>query len=347
MRITKLFAASAVAVLLTACGASSDSSPKYSSVVSFGDSLSDVGTYKVGTVEALKGGKYTVNSPTNKIWIEEIASRLGATPCAAQTGLEGDPNQGFSFPATDHPGCTAYGEGGARVTNPVGPGNKLLGGGNAVLGQLTVPVIKQMQKHLVAIGGTYRGDEIVFVFAGGNDVFMNLGAVGAGAATPQQAVTAMGVAGAELAGYVKSQVLAKGAQYIAVVNLPDVSKTPFAYSLDVNTQGLINVMSTTFNAQLKAGLTGTPVAYVDAYTTSVDQAANPSKYGFSNTTGTACNLAPAANPLSSSLVCSAANLNAGDVSKYQFADSVHPTPYAHNLIADAVGVELAKKGWIK
>lgn len=347
MRIFKILTVSALTVLLAACGAGSSTVPQFSSLVSFGDSLSDAGTYKVGTVAALGGGKYTVNGPEGKNWIDLMAARLGLpAPCAAETGLDGLASQGFSVPATKKAGCTAYAQGGARVTNPVGPGNKLLGGGNAVLGQLTVPVITQMNNHLAAAGGAYKGNEMVFVLAGGNDVFINLGAVGAGAATPTQAVTEMGKAGAELAGYIKAFVLGKGAQYVAVVNLPDVSKTPFAYSLDLNTQGLINVMSSTFNTQLKNGLAGTNVVYVDAYTIGRDQAALPANYGIANGSAPACNLDPAVNPLSSSLVCSSANVIAGDISKYQFADGVHPTPFGYRLIANAAIAEMAIKGWI-
>jgi outer membrane lipase/esterase len=347
MRITKFIAVAALSTLLAACGSGGDSAPKFGSLVSFGDSLSDAGTYNVGTVTALGGGKYTVNGAGNTIWIDQVAARLGLpAPCAAMTGLDGLAAQGFSVPPTSHAGCTAYGQGGARVTNPVGPGNKLLGGGNAVLGQLTVPVIKQMNNHLAAAGGAYKGNEAVFILAGGNDVFMNLGAVGAGAATPTQAVTEMGKAGAELAGYIKAFVLGKGAQYVTVVNLPDVSKTPFAYSLDAATQGLINVMSSTFNTQLKNGLAGTAVVYVDAYTIGRDQAANPASYGIANNTLPACKLDAASNALGSSLVCNAANVNAG-TEKWQFADGVHPTPFGYSLISNSVISELAKKGWVK
>lgn len=349
MRTIKFLTASALIVSLAACGSGSSTDPKFGSLVSFGDSLSDVGTYAVGTVKTpLNGGKYTVNGSDGKNWIDLMASRLNLpAPCAAETGLDGLAAQGFSVPATKVAGCTAYGQGGARVTNPVGPGNKLLGGSNAVLGQLTVPVITQMNNHLAAAGGAYKGNEAVFILAGGNDVFINLGAVGAGAATPTQAVTEMGKAGAELAGYIKAFVLGKGAQYVTVVNLPDVSKTPFAYSLDVDTQGLISLMSSTFNTQLKNGLAGTNVVYVDAYTQGRDQAANPGSYGITNGTLPACNLDPAVNPLSSSLVCNGANVIAGDISKYQFADGVHPTPFGYRLIADAATTEIAKKGWIR
>ncbi|MBC7501826.1 MAG: SGNH/GDSL hydrolase family protein [Herminiimonas sp.] len=351
MRQIKFAVAIAAAAILAACGGSGagDQSVKvkYSSVVSFGDSLSDLGTYSVGTVKALGGGKYSVNGPTSKNWIELLAAQLGqAAPCSAQTGLDGLASQGFSVPVTNVAGCTAYGQGGARVTNPVGPGNKLLGGANTILGQLTVPVVTQIQTHLTRNGGAFKGDEIVFVLAGGNDVFINLATVGAGG-SPTAAVTAMGTAGAELAAYVKTLIVAKGAKYVTVVNLPDVSQTPFGLSTPVATQGLINTMVTTFNTQLQQGLNGTDnVLYVDAYTVSRDQFANPAQFGISNITLPACDLAPAKNALGSSLVCNATNLIPGVTDKYQYADSVHPTPYGYQLLAQLVAKELAKRGWL-
>ena len=66
----KLFLAAAVtltAVVLAGCGGGSSAGnqkPKiqFSSQVSFGDSLSDVGSYAVGEILALGGGRYTVNA---------------------------------------------------------------------------------------------------------------------------------------------------------------------------------------------------------------------------------------------------------------------------------------------
>jgi len=339
------FAALLSAAILVGCGGG-DNPPQFNSVVSFGDSLSDIGTYSVGTVKALGGGKYTVNDPTAKNWIELMATKLNvAAPCPAQTGLDGDPAQGFSVPVTNFPNCTAYAQGGARVTNPVGPGNKALGGSNAVLGQLTVPVATQIQNHLTRKGGSFAGNEVVFVLAGGNDVFINLATVGAGG-SPTAAVTAMGTAGAELGGYVKNLIVGKGAKYVVVINLPDVSKTPFALAQSAETQGLINTMVTTFNGQLQQGLSGTDVLLVDAYTVGRDQFANPSKYGLTNVTTPACDLTPAKNPLGSSLVCTKNNLIAGAAETFQYADTVHPTPYGNKLLSDLVTAEMIKRGWM-
>lgn len=352
MRQFKFAAALLAAAFLASCGG--NSKPQITSLVSFGDSLSDVGTYAVGTVAQLGGGKYTINGPDGKNWIELMAPKFGlSAPCAAQTGLDGDPTQGFSVAVTNFTNCTAYGQGGARVTNPVGPGNKLLGGSNAVLGQLTVPVVTQIQTHLARKGGSFSGSEIVFVLAGGNDVFIQLATLNATIAAggdpnaaSTAAVTAMGTAGAELAGYIKTQVVGKGAKYVTVMNLPDVSKTPFALAESAQTQALINTMVTTFNAQLQQGLSGLDVLYVDAYTASRDESANPTKYGFTNVTSPACDLSPQKNPLGSSLVCTRNNLVAGSVDNYEFADGVHPTPFGYRVFADLVTTELVKKGWL-
>ena len=204
MRTINLLLALLTAALMTACGGShsdshSDDQPQrnhYSAQVTFGDSLSDVGTYAVGAVAAARGGKYTINGDntainptlTGKNWTEVIAAQLGLpAPCAAQTGLDGDASLGFSVPVTDHPGCFGYAQGGARVSNPVGPRNKLTG---SPLGQLTVPVATQIANHLARSGGKFKGDELVFVSGGGNDALSLLDQLAAEAAAAGQAAGA-------------------------------------------------------------------------------------------------------------------------------------------------------------
>jgi len=345
------FGAAVFSVLLAACGGDDDKLPAYTQVVSFGDSLSDVGTYKTATVASLGGGKYTVNGSGGTIWVERVAADRGlAAPCAAQVGLlSTGPLAAFAQAPATVAGCTGYGQGGSRVTNPVGPGNAALlalGDTGGYLGQLTVPVTTQMDRFLAANGGRFNGRELVLVLAGGNDVFINLASIGTnpGQITPQQAVTNMGTAGAELALLVRNKLLANGAKYVVVLNLPDVSQTPFAATLDAPTQGLVSTMVTTFNGQLGAGLNGVAdVLYVDAYTRGRDQFARPSAYGLSNVAAPACNLA--ALPFASSLVCSTASVVAGDVSRYAYADGVHPTPYGHQLIGDYVLQRMSEVGW--
>ena len=191
--------AAAVLAVLAGCGGSTGADQtltnKYSAQVSFGDSLSDVGTYAVGPVAALGGGKFNINGNntainpalTGKNWTELMAVQFGlAPPCAAQTGLDGGPG-GFNVAVVNHAGCFGYAQGGARVTNPVGPGNKATG---VARGDLTVPVVTQIQNHLRFVGGKFNGDEIVFVMAGGNDALIQLASLSAGATAAGQAAGA-------------------------------------------------------------------------------------------------------------------------------------------------------------
>ena len=351
--------AAVTSLLLAACGGGDgDQSPKvqYSKVVVFGDSLSDVGTYATPGIQALGGGKFTVNGADAKIWIELLAAQAGVpAPCAAQTGLEASgPLESLAAPIANIPGCYNYAQGGARVTELVGPFNKALlafDNTDGYLGQLTDPVINQLTRHLAVTGGSFAADDLVTVLAGGNDVFMNLGTVSATVAAggdptaaATAAVTAMGTAGAQLAGYIKALVLANGATHVVVVNLPDVSQTPFGLSVDASTQGLIRTMVTTFNDQLASGLAGSDgVLLVDAYTQGQDQFARPAQYAVSDPTALACDLAK--TPIGS-LTCSAASVVAADVSHYAYADPVHPTPYGYRLLAEFVTDRMLKMGWL-
>ena len=68
--------------LLTSCGGGSTGNPvkpQFSSVISFGDSLSDVGSYVSATVDPqtgiAAGGHFTTNP--GAIWIEDISATLG------------------------------------------------------------------------------------------------------------------------------------------------------------------------------------------------------------------------------------------------------------------------------
>lgn len=203
MRHIPLALAALAAAVLAACGGGSSSGGdqstkvKFTRQVSFGDSLSDVGTYAVGTVAALGGGKYTVNSvpASAQNWTELMAASLGLpAPCPAETGLNGFAGAGFAVAPTMHANCYGYGQGGARVTDPNGPGSAGLAGdlgGSATLGQLTVPVKTQISNFLAANGGSFSSGDVVFVLAGANDVFVQLATLKANAtAAGTAAVTA-------------------------------------------------------------------------------------------------------------------------------------------------------------
>ncbi len=197
MRQTNFALALLAAAVLSACGGSDNNNstttppakPVFASQVSFGDSLSDLGTYKVGNIALLGGGTYTINGDNTAVnaalhgknWTQLMATQMGFTgakaPCPAQTGLDGT-SAGFIVPLTQFPLCTSYAMGGSRVTERVGPGHKEAG---AAVGQLTHPVKDQIALHLSRNGGKFAGNEIVYVWAGGNDLLMLLGQLTAAA----------------------------------------------------------------------------------------------------------------------------------------------------------------------
>lgn len=374
-------------VLLSGCMGDHDDTPvRYTRQVVFGDSLSDVGSYAVGAISAANGGKFTVNSipasPQN--WSERVAAQLNLpAACAAQTGLEGDPAQGLYAPITAHDGCYNYAQGGARVIDPVGPHHKTV---DPALGYLTVPVVTQIQNHLARVGGRFSTTDVVFVMAGGNDFLWQTDAMTSavlsnlkqqigldiqnGTCVPVDAnasnclaaaidhavtrlsptyITAMELAGTQLAALINEQIADKGAQRIVVMNLPDASLSPSVKGRSDTMKTFASNMASAFNDKLAAGLATRQdgrVLQVNINQRFSTWAANPSAYGFSNFTDVACNLMqPVPNLLGSSITCTTANTVPGDVSRYAFADKVHPTPYANTLMADFVLSEMTRTGW--
>ena len=380
------------ATLLSACGGSEPevagsgqpsgaptTAGTFTAVVSFGDSLSDVGAYAPATSltgngqAPYFGGKFTANSATAKVWVENVSTQLGVITTPAEVGFG---TTSVRCPAAANPAlagtCTAYGQGGSRVTDPNGIGRSG--------GALTVPVKTQIANHLQRFT-SFRASDLILVWGGNNDAFIQFGAFSAAATQIQtdaaagrisadqaslalfQAQTAaqneMKRAALELTGYVKTEILAKGGRYVAVFNLPDSTLTPFGSTLPANAKPVLSGLVDTFNLWLREGLTGVAVKIVDQNTAGKDVYANPARFGIVNNTVPTCDAAAisaitrGAVTDGSSLFCNSTvgapyyGLRAGaNVSTWQFADSVHPTPGGHRLISDYVLAQLRSFGWI-
>lgn len=388
-------------VYLAACGGGDPAEPgtgspagapttkgTFTAVVSFGDSLSDVGSYSPATSLAGNGqppyfgGKFTTNdtsngaptaTPLGKVWVENVAASLGLVVTPAQVGFG---TTSVACPAAAVPAlaasCTAYGQGGSRVTDPNGIGRSS--------GALTVPVVTQISNHLARFT-TFRASDLVFVYAGSNDVFTQFGAfttaaaqiqasAAAGTITADQAnqqlfaaqtasQAAMKIAAQQEVDLVKSQILAKGGKYVAVMALSDIGDTPFGNSLPANVKPVLSQLSQTFNLWLRDGLTNQPVQIIDTYAIFKDGYANPARFGIVNNTVPACDAAKinaitrGAVTDGSSLFCNATpgapynGLRTGaDVNTWQFADSVHPTSGGHRIISSTFLAQLQAFGWI-
>jgi outer membrane lipase/esterase len=380
-----LTTALAAAAFLAGCGGNEagDQSPRvaFTQMVNFGDSLSDVGSYDVGVVKLQGGGHFSVNGTgaTGLLyinWTEFLAATLQLPqPCAAETGLTPVapyvPIIGDETPtvhdASNGGTCTSYAQGGSRVTLQPGPGNAALfnrndptdpaTSGNA-LGALTIPVHDQIQNYLTNVSQSFLPSALVTVMAGANDVFIQVATVQAevAAGMPQAqagagAVAAMTTAADELANDVNTMILAKGATHVVVVNIPDASLTPSAVSSGAAGQALVKQLVQTFNAELALKLQAGPsLLLVDAFTASEDQATNMAQYGLTNVTTPVCtsssSLLCTKNTLIAAVAPAASGAAATAANTYEYADSVHPTPYGYRLLSELVGEQLAIKGWL-
>ena len=383
------------AALLVACGGGETTIPgsgapagapttkgSFTALVTFGDSLSDQGTYSPATSltgngqPPYFGGKFTTNIDGNQgtIWVENLATTMGLTVYPAEMGFGASSVKcpvKLVVPAAAAL-CTTYGQGGSRVTDPNGIGHST--------GALTVPMVKQIANHLAAFG-SFKSTDLILVWGGNNDVFAQFGAFAAAAGAIQanaaagkitadqanrqlydaQTAAQYGVKAAaqELTGYVRDQILAKGGKYVAVFNLNDSSQTPFGSTLDANARGVLVTLVDTFNLWLRDGLAGQPVQWVDQNSTGKDVYANPAKYGLVNNAVPTCDAAKISGITGgavtdgSSLFCNATpgvpynGLRAGaNVDTWQFADGVHPTRGGHKLISNFVTSQLRAFGWL-
>jgi outer membrane lipase/esterase len=333
-RILGTIAAAAIATALAA-GCGSDAR-NVQSVVSFGDSLSDLGTYRWGPVEAAGGGKYTTNP--GPVWVEHVATHYGLA-------ISRNRSAGVGNPSPQIFGGLGYAQGGARVSLPLGIGSTPSGVPEVPIEATAMPVRDQISAHLLA-QGRIPPSQMVLVQAGGNDLFYQLlvfaQAVQGGGSpldAQQVALQQMIVAGSELAGEI-GRLVAAGAEKVVLVDLPDPSISPFGTSLP-ELAPLMSAMTQAFNQTVAAGVAGVAgVQRIDINAFLANVFANPAGYGFTDTAGMACTVPTVDDPLP--LYCTSATLVAPNAANtYFFADDVHPSAGGHLQIARHVIASIA------
>ena len=366
------------AASLAACGGGgADTTPlaPIKSVKAVGDSLADSGTF---------GYKFTVqgSAPTGMgataLWVDRVAASYSQTLCAHYASAD---NVSFSSKA----GCTNYAVGGGRINNFTAP---------------TSPVsITQQLKDAGAAG--YVASDLLLVDGGSNDAADLIGAylkaasdggvtyktvlstvldaatinaaLAAGSTGLAQAGGAyMKALAAQFAATLKVNALDKGATRVAILNVPDILKTPrFQLVLGSITasQGaaasaqalaVFDAWIQAFNTQLNASFAGdSRVAIVDFNASSKDQAEHPAQYELSNITTPACPVTGRGSdglPTYTFPTCTAAALSAAPPAGvaggadwwkfYAFSDGFHPSPYVHQLMGQLVSRSLSQAGWL-
>ncbi|MFL9982960.1 SGNH/GDSL hydrolase family protein [Paraburkholderia sediminicola] len=324
VRITQIAIASAAFALLAACGGGSDNNNSSSSstpaggvklqVVSFGDSLSDVGTYAPVIQSSFGGGRFTTNP--GEVWTQKVAEYYGGTLTAAYVG-------GFGQPLVAAGGF-GYAQGGSDVVNAQGEG-----WAPNSMAATTVPVVTQVANYLGA-HTSFNANQLVLVNGGANDIFQfsttaNLTAlatalqtqypllVQAGKLPNSQAGQVQFIAGylqqlanpqiataaTQLAAQIRT-IVNSGATHVVLSTVPDIGNTPQGVQANAaapGTAALLTGITAAYNGLLvqnltALGLLGTgKVIVADAFTWIDQQLPNFQALGFTvSNTGTACNL---------------------------------------------------------
>jgi phospholipase/lecithinase/hemolysin len=323
----------AVAIsLLTACGGHGGDSNSGGAatpaggvnlqIVSFGDSLSDVGTY-APLASAVGGGRFTTNP--GQVWTQNVAQYYGDTLKAAYT-------IDITHKLTAQGGL-GYAEGGATVATPANQSNFL----TDVIGNIEMPVNQQVSSYLAA-HGRFNANQLVLVWAGANDV-LRAGQLPAAAPTVQTAANTL----AQIVG----QIVQNGGVHVVVVNLPNVGLSPDGLASSdggANLTQLSQLFNDSLNTALQTGGLQTKVVQIDAYTWLNGIISNFQANGFTvSNTAQACD--PKKTPDNTSLLCSPPTyVSANADQTYMFADDLHPTTHLHTLFAQFVEQQLAKSG---
>ncbi len=384
-----LLATAAAAILVGCGGGGADSTSQRAGITSvkvMGDSLSDSGVFSglpgYGRIFSVQGS----SSEPTAIWTERITALLGAPQLCNYFKFTG-----ATFVPNPTAGCTSFAVGGGRINNI-----------DVSTGAGASPFSITYQLQVASAAGNYKSSDLLLIDGGGNDAADLVGAYLAASSDGGAKFAAMtgtliapatlgpmlmagptGVAQAggvymekladKLYDSIKVSALDKGAERVAVLNMPGITNTPrFQMVLSgiaaaagatarAQSEALFKSWVETFNARLATKVAGDKrIVLVDFYTAFNDQIANPAQYGLTNVTTPAC---PATGVGSDGLpaynfqTCTASALSAmtppagatGGANwwqTYAFSDGFHPTPYGYQLLSQLVAKSLATAGWL-
>jgi phospholipase/lecithinase/hemolysin len=274
----------------------------YSAVYAFGDSLSDAGNISIGTLGTLptgdiySGGRFS----NGNVWVQDLAQNLGLPP--VKPSLAG----GTDF---------AYGgaETGATAVHAANPSDL-----PSQLGQFVAAVPHPSPSALYT------------VWAGANDVLD----IANSTETPAQQQTSVQQAVTNETGFIDG-LIAHGAKNLVVMDVPDLSKTPYEMARPAS-DAASGALAQTYNADLGAAIQkivasgAASIDYVNTFALLDTAIANPGTYGLTNVTQPVWtgNLT---DPHSGVL-----NATGAAQGGFLFFDDLHPTATGHSLLASAV-----------
>ncbi|WP_201594284.1 autotransporter domain-containing protein [Psychrobacter vallis] len=290
----KTFTKSMLAISLSIAGIAQANA--YSSVTFFGDSLTDGGYFSPLTqgTFGLEESGQFTTNPDNT-WATSFAEQLGTTAVAnTYDGSQTGNN---------------YAIGGARAGVDVTAFNLPVASANS-------QVNSYIANNRVDPNGLY------VVWAGANDLLT----ASADPANAQTTILSAVASQTETINTLKNN----GANYILVPNIPDVGLTPRAIEQGPVAQAQSTYITNLYNQFMYNGATstGANIIPLDTFDLLQQIADNPAAYGFTNVTTPACNT-------NNSLLCGSNDLQTPNANEtYFFADGIHPTGSAHQMIAD-------------
>lgn len=362
-RMTQIAIASAAFTLLAACGGGSSNNNASSTpqggvnlqVVSFGDSLSDVGTYSPVVAADFGGGRFTTNP--GEIWTQKVAEYYGGTLTTAYQG-------GFGQ-ALVSTGGYGYAQGGSDVVNAQGEG-----WAPDNLAATTVPVVTQVSQYLSA-HQSFNSNQLVLVDGGANDIFQwattaNLEALGAALQTDYPALVKAGQLPATQAGQVQfiagylqqsnaqiytaavalaqqlGTIVNAGAKHVVLMTVPDIGQAPLGVAAEAQQAGsaaLLSGIAAAYNGILEQAaatqIASGSVIVVDSFNwLDTVLLPNAQSEGFTVTnTGTACNLTSMAANATAYAMANPAVTNGLTPQEYgaQFASSLFCSPSTYTV----------------
>ncbi len=299
-----------------------------------GDSLSDGGAYstiaKLG-IETATGNpapnifyKFTENNidGSSKVWADVVAETYGIalTPNIVNgvtVDHDNDPNTpDLIVAAPIETNGTNYAQGGSRVTERSISANSDPNDPTNAFNVTAIPVVLQVDRLLDDVGGKFRKNDLVAVWAGANDVF-------AQSLEPQSEVVG-NLLGAvtDLNGQIK-RLQDAGARNIIIMTIP-VGTTAASPG---------DELFQIYNSALKDSRNGKDGVVVD-FSRLIDATAlDPIRYGF--TSPNALTQPSCLPPGSSSLTCLNGITTVND-GTHTRADAVHPSQQSHQNIGDVV-----------
>jgi phospholipase/lecithinase/hemolysin len=304
-----IFAGAFAAAALTAISAGPALAAwPYDSIVSFGDSLSDVGNVYAATNGAQPASPYFNGRYSNgPNWADDLAKALHL-PLAPSSS----------------PGGTDFAWGGATTGSPDSTNKD------------GVPTFEtQVGQYLGATGGHASPNALYTFSIGANDLFSIIAGVATVAATPgvtpeqvQEAVAAAAGYAAEAAQVVVVEagaLRAAGATDLVLFDVPDLSKTPAMQGVGADFAAFVQGLSYGFDQAVSTGLdgvTGLKVFDLDTFALIDSVVANPLAYGFTDVTH-ACYVGP----------YTGGGTECASPDSHLFWDSVHPSAAAGKIIA--------------